>query len=102
AITQLLVYAARQPWRTVFRDSLPVAGVDGSLQDRLKSTTAQGRGWGKTGSLGGVRTLSWDGTPRSGEQGAFAIMTNNFNQSHKEIMNAVDLIVEAIVEDQAK
>ena len=32
ACTQLLAYASRQPWGAAWRDTLPVAGVDGTLQ----------------------------------------------------------------------
>ena len=31
AFTQLLAYASRQPWGVAWRDTLPVAGVDGTL-----------------------------------------------------------------------
>jgi serine-type D-Ala-D-Ala carboxypeptidase/endopeptidase (penicillin-binding protein 4) len=68
AVVQLLRYAQTQPWGESFRDALPVAGVDGSLADRFKSITAQGRVYGKTGSLGGVKTLSGYATTDRGEQ----------------------------------
>src|ERR1700675_2637606 len=42
AVVQLLRYADSQPWGASFRDTLPVAGVDGSLSDRLKNVAEQG------------------------------------------------------------
>src|SRR5207302_7260450 len=67
AIVSLLEYASRQTWGTDFRETLPLAGVDGSLAERLRGTIAQGRVYGKTGSLGGVKTLSGYVTTNRGE-----------------------------------
>ena len=38
AVVQLLVYAHQQSWGELFEDTLPVAGVDGSLADRFRNT----------------------------------------------------------------
>jgi serine-type D-Ala-D-Ala carboxypeptidase/endopeptidase (penicillin-binding protein 4) len=99
AIVQLLTYAAAQPWGASFRDTFPVAGVDGSLSDRFKSIPAQARIYGKTGSLGGVKTLSGYITTDQGEQVAFAILSNNFNLPMKRVLDAIDGIVGEIVSD---
>jgi serine-type D-Ala-D-Ala carboxypeptidase/endopeptidase (penicillin-binding protein 4) len=101
AVVALLEYASHQPWGKAFRDTLPVSGIDGSLADRMKGTSAQGRVHGKTGSLGGVKTLSGYLTTDHGEDIAFAILTNNFNVPAKKVTDAIDAIVEDIVEDEA-
>ena len=44
AIVQLLRHASAQPWGNLYRDTLPVAGVDGSLAERLKDVKLQGTG----------------------------------------------------------
>jgi serine-type D-Ala-D-Ala carboxypeptidase/endopeptidase (penicillin-binding protein 4) len=99
AIVQLLRYAASQPWAASFRDTLPVAGLDGSLADRFKNGTAHGRVYGKTGSLGGVKTLSGYATTDSGDEIAFSILSNNFNLNPVRITDTIDLIVEAALDD---
>jgi D-alanyl-D-alanine carboxypeptidase/D-alanyl-D-alanine-endopeptidase (penicillin-binding protein 4) len=99
AVVTLLQYASEQPWGAGFRDTLPVAGVDGSLADRFKGTIAQGRVYGKTGSLGGVKTLSGYATTNHGEPIAFAILTNNFNVPAKKITDAIDDIIVNVVDD---
>jgi serine-type D-Ala-D-Ala carboxypeptidase/endopeptidase (penicillin-binding protein 4) len=99
AVVVLLEYAWQQPWGKAFRDTLPVAGIDGSLADRMRGTMAQGKVYGKTGSLGGVKTLSGYAITNHGEPVAFSILTNNLNVPAKKVTDAIDEIVEAIVED---
>src|SRR5947208_2925938 len=57
AVVQLLRYAATQPWGKEFHDSLPTAGVDGSLADRFKDLDTEAHVYAQTGSLVGVNTL---------------------------------------------
>jgi serine-type D-Ala-D-Ala carboxypeptidase/endopeptidase (penicillin-binding protein 4) len=102
AVVQLLGYAASQRWGASFRDTLPLAGVDGSLADRFKNLQVQGRVYGKTGSLGGVKTLSGYATTDRGEQVAFSILSNNFNLPDKRVTDTIDSIVGAILDDGAR
>jgi D-alanyl-D-alanine carboxypeptidase/D-alanyl-D-alanine-endopeptidase (penicillin-binding protein 4) len=99
AVVLLLRYAAQQAWGASFRDTLPVAGVDGSLAERFTDEDLQGRVRGKTGSLGGVKTLSGYATTDRGEEVAFAILTNNLNLPSKRVTDAIDEVVGAIVDD---
>jgi len=99
AVVQLLSYAAVQPWAGSFRATLPVAGVDGSLADRFKSGTAEGRVYAKTGSLGGVKTLAGYATTDSGDQVAFAILSNNLNLPSKQVTDTIDQILETVLDD---
>jgi D-alanyl-D-alanine carboxypeptidase/D-alanyl-D-alanine-endopeptidase (penicillin-binding protein 4) len=43
AIVQLLRYASSQPWGGLYRETLPVAGVDGSLVERMKDPSFRTR-----------------------------------------------------------
>jgi len=99
AIVQLLCYAVSQPWGNSFRDTLPVAGVDGSLADRFSNLDPRAHISAKTGALGGVKTLSGYATTVKGQQVAFAILSNNLNLPNKRVLDAIDSIVEAIVND---
>ena len=102
AVVELLRFAAAQPWGNTFRDTLPLAGVDGSLAERFKNISVQGRLYGKTGSLGGVKTLSGYATTDRGEQVAFSILSNNSNLPAKTVTDAIDSIVEAVLADGPK
>jgi D-alanyl-D-alanine carboxypeptidase/D-alanyl-D-alanine-endopeptidase (penicillin-binding protein 4) len=99
AIVRLLRYASSQPWGAAYESSFPLAGVDGSLAERLTAPRLQKRVMAKTGSLTGVRALSGYATTDSGQKVAFSIMSNNLNLPAKRVTDTIDGIVEAIVED---
>jgi D-alanyl-D-alanine carboxypeptidase/D-alanyl-D-alanine-endopeptidase (penicillin-binding protein 4) len=73
-----------------FRATLPVAGVSGTLADRLKGTPAEGRVVAKTGTLSNVRALSGYLTTLRGEPLAFSILANNFRLPSADIDALVD------------
>jgi D-alanyl-D-alanine carboxypeptidase/D-alanyl-D-alanine-endopeptidase (penicillin-binding protein 4) len=102
AIVQLLQYAASQPWGNEFRQSLPQAGVDGSLADRFKNLDPATHVYGKTGSLSGVKSLSGYAVTANGEQLVFSILTNNFTTPDNRILDAIDSVVEAAVGNPQK
>src|ERR1700690_2655672 len=99
AIVQLLTYSATQPWGAEYKATFPVGGVDGSLTDRLTSSHLQNRILAKTGSLGGVKALSGYATTDAGQAVVFSILSNNFNLPTKRVTDAIDELVQAIVED---
>lgn len=81
------------PQRDVFYNSLPVAGVTGTLRNRMKSTPAQGTVYAKTGTLRGVRTLSgYMKHPHFGMV-VFSILANNPNVSGSSLIRSIDKTV---------
>lgn len=58
--------------------SLPVAGVDGTLGDRMKRTPAEGNLRAKTGTISGVSSLSGFVHTLDGEMLAFSMSMQNF------------------------
>jgi D-alanyl-D-alanine carboxypeptidase/D-alanyl-D-alanine-endopeptidase (penicillin-binding protein 4) len=78
----------------VFLASLPVAGISGTLKNRLQQTTAQGTVRAKTGTLRGVRALSgYLDHPQYGTL-VFSIITNQpINQPSDPVVQGVDDIV---------
>jgi D-alanyl-D-alanine carboxypeptidase/D-alanyl-D-alanine-endopeptidase (penicillin-binding protein 4) len=76
------------PWMV----ALPLAGVDGTLANRMRSTPAERNLRAKTGSMSNVRSLAGYVTTRSGEHLAFAAMVNNFEGTGAEANQALDTI----------
>ena len=75
ATVQLLLSLSKTASSQIFRQSLPVAGRDGTLEGRLKSVSD--RVSAKTGSLTYVNSLSGYVTTADGEQIAFSILCND-------------------------
>lgn len=100
AIVTMLRYCLQQPWGKSYEDTLPVAGVDGSLADRFRNTPAAGVLRAKTGSLSHVYSLSGYATTKSGDHIAFSVMTNNNNMPTKKALDTIDSIVVRLVDDR--
>lgn len=99
AVVQLLRYAATQPWGELYRSTLPVAGEDGTLSDRMKNTPATARVFAKTGTIGHGNALSGYATTLHGEQVLFSILGNNNNLHAQDANKAIDAICVAMVEE---
>jgi len=94
AVATLLLGMHKEPdWR-VWYDSLPIAGVDGTLKSRMKGTPAAGNVHAKTGTLGGVRALSGYVKGRSGTLYTFSLLMNNFPGTARQAGNVQDEFVE--------
>jgi D-alanyl-D-alanine carboxypeptidase/D-alanyl-D-alanine-endopeptidase (penicillin-binding protein 4) len=75
-----------------FKTSLPIAGVDGTLQSRMKDSAAEGKLRAKTGSLRGVSALSGYTTSADNELLAFSIIMEHFVVQTSKIRKIQDRI----------
>ena len=76
AFVQLLGYAHRSPWGSVFHASMPVAGESETMLRRMRATPAQGNLHAKTGTTNTVSSLAGYVTALNGEVIAFAFIYN--------------------------
>ncbi|MGB2868297.1 MAG: D-alanyl-D-alanine carboxypeptidase/D-alanyl-D-alanine-endopeptidase [Bacteroidota bacterium] len=74
----------------VFYESLPIAGIDGTLDERMRRTLAEGNLRAKTGTISGVSSLSGYVHGRDGELLAFSILMQNFAKSPRRYRNVQD------------
>jgi serine-type D-Ala-D-Ala carboxypeptidase/endopeptidase (penicillin-binding protein 4) len=79
--------------RNLFEATLPVAGRDGTLENRMRGTAADGNARVKTGSLTNVRAMAGFVKSADGDTLAFAVFANNYENSSSVIMSAFDSIV---------
>lgn len=78
ATIALLQHMHRHPEAEAFLNALPVAGVDGTLRNRMKETAAAKTVRAKTGTLRWANSLSGHVTTAAGEQLIFSIMLNRY------------------------
>jgi D-alanyl-D-alanine carboxypeptidase/D-alanyl-D-alanine-endopeptidase (penicillin-binding protein 4) len=92
-LVQLLVALNKLPRLfMMFYNSLPIAGLDGTIANRMIQYPAAYNLHAKTGTLNGVSCLSGYVQTRDGEMLAFAIMMQNFVSSSSEYRQAQDRI----------
>lgn len=77
-IVSILEGISRENSFLPFYESLPIAGVDGSIKNRMKGTRAEGNVHAKTGYIGYVRSLSGYVTSADGEMFVFSMIANNY------------------------
>ncbi len=77
AMVQLLCNAWRTKGAQAFVDSLPIAGVDGTLAHRMRDGLAKGQAFLKTGTLSDTRALAGYVRGRSGTVYAVTAIVNH-------------------------
>ncbi|MEO5666869.1 MAG: D-alanyl-D-alanine carboxypeptidase, partial [Bdellovibrionota bacterium] len=82
--------------------SLPIAGRDGTLKNRMHGTQAFGRLRGKTGSIDGVAAITGVVQSRGGELLAFSVMMNDDSKDGTKIRTWQDPFGQALAEFNRK
>jgi D-alanyl-D-alanine carboxypeptidase/D-alanyl-D-alanine-endopeptidase (penicillin-binding protein 4) len=100
AVSKLLLWTQRQPWADQFRQTLPLAGEDGTLDDRFRNSVAKDRVWAKTGTLRDTNALSGFAETMSGRKLVFAILVNHHRLTSSGAKKVVDHMLEVLVDDQ--
>jgi PBP4 family serine-type D-alanyl-D-alanine carboxypeptidase len=96
-LAAVLKYMHKHQHSKFYIDSLPIAGVDGTLKKRMKGTLAEGNVKAKTGYVSRVSSLSGFVTTKSGEPLVFSILMNNHLCRNKEATTVQDKIMELLV-----
>lgn len=103
AVVTLYTYMANQSRNAqVWRDSLTIGGVDGTLRNRFRGTVAAGNIRGKTGTLDQVSALSGYVTTAGGEQLVVSILVNNVAGETRTRTSLIDDIVVALANFNGK
>jgi len=81
AMTKILRLMTTTQYGDLFRQALPLAGVDGTLKLRMRQTPAYKRVSAKTGTINGVRALSGYVQSKSGQRYIFSMIGNATRQA---------------------
>ena len=96
AIVRVLDAMHRSPFAQLYREALPLAGVDGTIANRMKNTLAAGNANAKTGTVDKARSLSGYVTAADGRLVLFSMLCNNFTVSNREVERVQDLLVATV------
>lgn len=80
----VLEHMRRSPNFDAFYSALPIAGVDGTLANRMKNTPLQGNVHAKTGTVSNVRSLSGYLTTAAGEPMVFSMIVNHHTATSRD------------------
>ena len=97
AITKVLFDIHKSRYRTLYKDSLAVGGVDGTIGKYFKEEKYNGRILGKTGYIAGAKSFSGVCCTAGGDY-IFSILANNANGKTRK---AVNDIAKAIIDDSS-
>ncbi len=92
-IIRVLDAMQRGPAAGAWRESLPIAGVDGTLSARMRGTAAEGNVRAKTGTVDKARSLSGYVTTADGRTLMFSFLCNNFTVPNREVERVQDTIL---------
>jgi D-alanyl-D-alanine carboxypeptidase/D-alanyl-D-alanine-endopeptidase (penicillin-binding protein 4) len=97
-VVTFLRWIAAQPWGAAFRETLPIAGVDGTLSRRFRSTSLEKRLFAKTGTLNGTNALSGYMIGKSGRTLVFSSFANDVPEG-ANATRAMDAALELIASE---
>jgi D-alanyl-D-alanine carboxypeptidase/D-alanyl-D-alanine-endopeptidase (penicillin-binding protein 4) len=95
-IVRVLDRIQRDTAFAVYYNSMPIAGVDGTIDTRMKGTPAEGNVHAKTGTLAKARSLSGYVTTADGERLIFSILANNTTTPGSAVTSVADAIAAAL------
>ena len=95
AITKVLLDVYHSDNWNLYKDSLAVGGVDGTIAKYFKEQKYKGKIIGKTGYINSVKSFSGVCSTEQGDY-IFSILTNNTNGKTRGVIND---IAEAIIDD---
>jgi D-alanyl-D-alanine carboxypeptidase/D-alanyl-D-alanine-endopeptidase (penicillin-binding protein 4) len=92
AAVHVLDAMRRSPHFRTYYDALPIAGVDGTIRNRMKGTPAENNVHAKTGSVAMARSLSGYVTTANGRMLIFSFLANNWTVNIRDVERVQDAI----------
>jgi D-alanyl-D-alanine carboxypeptidase/D-alanyl-D-alanine-endopeptidase (penicillin-binding protein 4) len=85
--------ALQSPQSNAWMNSLTIGGIDGTLRNRFKGTTAMDNARGKTGTINQVSALSGYVTSSSGEKFVFSILVNGIPDASLRVSTIDEMVM---------
>lgn len=90
--TQLLKYMYNSKNFAAFEETLPVAGLSGTLRSVCRGQAAQGRLKAKSGTMNRIKSYAGYVDSKSGKKIAFALMVNNDDLSNYQLVKKMEVV----------
>jgi D-alanyl-D-alanine carboxypeptidase/D-alanyl-D-alanine-endopeptidase (penicillin-binding protein 4) len=92
SLVKVLDAMRRSPHFRVYYDAMPIAGVDGTIRNRMRGTPAEGNVHAKTGTLAMARSLSGYVTTADQHLLIFSFLCNNWTVPVRSVERVQDVI----------
>ncbi len=93
----LLVYMHRSKNNQTFLETLPIAGISGTLKDVCQNQAAHGKIYAKSGTMKRIKSYAGYAFNSEGKKIAFAITINNYNTSNEQVLRRIEKVMNALV-----
>jgi D-alanyl-D-alanine carboxypeptidase/D-alanyl-D-alanine-endopeptidase (penicillin-binding protein 4) len=101
-VVRILDAMRRSPHFAAYYDALPIAGVDGTIRNRMKGTPAEGNVHAKTGSVALARSLSGFVTTADHHMLIFSFLANNWTVPVTSVERVQDAIAARLASMQLR
>lgn len=95
--TQLLNYMSTSKYADQFKNSLPIAGVSGTMINVCKGQSGQNRIAAKSGSMSRIKSYAGYAKTKEGKRLAFALIVNNATCSSSLLKKKMEVLFNKIV-----
>ncbi|MBN1639403.1 MAG: D-alanyl-D-alanine carboxypeptidase/D-alanyl-D-alanine-endopeptidase [Ignavibacteriales bacterium] len=95
-IVKILTYMHNSEYWPIWYNIQSIAGVDGTLRNRMKETKCEGNVHAKTGTISNVRALSGYVTTADREMLAFSFLVNSYRASSQATEELTDGVLELL------
>lgn len=88
AVTKVLLDMYKSKYSKLYKDSLAIGGIDGTLKKHFKEKKYKGKFFGKTGNISGVKSFSGICITPKGDY-IFSILANGTNGITRHVINNI-------------
>ena len=96
-MVEVLTWMNQSEYSTAFKESLSIAGVDGTLKSILKEDEFKGKLIGKSGSMNGVLAYCGYLKTHEGNELAICIIANRFTEPFSEVRKKMEDLMKEII-----